>query len=307
MKENKQPILSICIPTYNREKLLKESLSKIIEQISNNKLSDKVEIIISDNASSDDTSKIVSWYWYNFLRYFKNDINIGGNNNVIKVTEYANWEYLWLLTDDDQITDFALKYVLEIIEKEKFDIMLCNAISSENMDVQVPCNENEYNLFNWIHNFLSYLGNQNLWYKDLISYFSFYSILIVKTQYFREWLAQYSSIIEWNDFPQDMIVYHDLKDKKIIVPSNTFVIWRLLNESYVWSTKLIKSFSNCMNFIEERNDLNENKNWLKIKNICKRWWRKNIILWLIIWKLHIDYKHNNFLKRIYWFYKKYIQ
>ena len=62
-----------------------------------------------------------------------------------------------------------------------------------------------------------------------------------------------------------------------------------------------------MNFIEERNDLSNDNDWLKIKSICKKWWRKNIILWLIIWKLHIDYKHNKFIKRIYWFYKKYIQ
>ena len=307
MKENKRPILSICIPTYNRGNLLKENLDKIIEQILDNKLSDKVEIIISDNASSDNTSKIVSWYWYDFLMYFKNDINIGGNKNVIKVTEYAKWEYLWLLADDDCVTDFALKYVLEIIEKENFGVMFCNTISSEKMDIQVPCNKNEYHILNWINSFLSYLNDKNMWYKDLISYFSFYSILVIKTQYFRKWLKQYSSMIEGNDFPQDMIAYHDLKNKKIIVPNNIMVVWRLLNESYIWSTKLIKSFNECMNFIEERNDLSKNKDWLRLKSICKRWWGKNIILWLIMWKLHIDYKHNRFLKRIYWLYKKYIQ
>jgi len=307
MKENKQPILSICIPTYNRGKLLKESLDRIIKQIANNKFSDDVEIIISDNASSDDTSKLINEYWYNFLKYFKNDVNIGGNKNVMKVTEYANWEYLWLLADDDCITDFALKYVLEIIKKERFDVMFCNAISSENMNIVIKNGENTYHVFGWISRYLNYLKNNYKWYKNLISFFSFYSILIIKTKYFRTWVLNFQSTINWNDFPHDIVTYHNLVNKKIIIPDNTFVIGRLLNEWYVWSVRLIKTFNQCMNFIESQNKLDGSSDWNYMKKICKFWWTKNIILWLIIWKLHINYKTNKFFKKIYYFYKKWVQ
>lgn len=49
------PYLSLCIPTYNRASYLKNSIETIICQ--NEFKTGKVEIVISDNASSDDTEK----------------------------------------------------------------------------------------------------------------------------------------------------------------------------------------------------------------------------------------------------------
>ena len=155
--------------------------------------------------------------------------------------------------------------------------------------------------------FLLYMKNNYKWYKNMISFFSFYSILIVKTEYFRKWLLNVNQEIEWNDFPHEMIVYHSLNDKKIVIPNNVFVIWRLLNEWYIWSIKLIKTFNECLDFIEKRNNLSDSEDWKYIKRVCKNWWTKNIILWMIVWKLHINYKSNKFLKKIYYFYKKWIQ
>lgn len=57
--KNKQPLLSICIPTYNRSTYLEEALCNIINDTS---FSDDIEIIISDNASTDNTQEIVSKY-----------------------------------------------------------------------------------------------------------------------------------------------------------------------------------------------------------------------------------------------------
>lgn len=308
MKKNKQPILSICIPTYNRAKLLEENLNKIVAQLDDMRFSDFVEIIISDNNSSDNTQNLIESFWKKYnVKYFKNHHNIWWNANVIKVTEYANWEYLWMLSDDDCITDFSIEYVLEIIKKENFDVMFCNSISSEDMNTKIEPKENKYIVCDWIIGFLSHIKDNYKWYKNLISFFSFYSILIVKAEYFRWWLSNLKQEITWNDFPQDMIIYCNLINKRIVIPDNVFVIWRLLNESYVWSTKLIKSFNSCMEFIEERNELKNNSDWKYIKKVCKNWWTKNIVFGLIVWKIHLNYKNNKFLKKIYYFYKKWIQ
>ena len=45
--ENKQPLLSICIPTYNRGDILKENLNYILKLP---EFDDSIEIVISDNA-----------------------------------------------------------------------------------------------------------------------------------------------------------------------------------------------------------------------------------------------------------------
>lgn len=308
MNYYKKPILSICIPTYNREKFLKESLDKIVSQLNTKDLIESVEIVISDNDSKDGTQNLVNWFLNKYnIKYIKNDHNIWWLANIMKVTEYANWDYLWLLSDDDCVTDFSLGYLLEIIKREKFDVMFCNLLSSENMNINVESRKNIYEVFGWIANYLHYLKSNYKWYKNLISFFSFYSILIAKTEYFREWVLKFQSDIDWSDFPHDIVLYHDLFSKKIVIPNTVFVIWRLLNEWYVWSLKLMNAFNETMNFIEDKNQLKDNSDWKYIKKVCEKWWRKNMILNLIISKLHIDYKHNKFLKKIYYFYKKWIQ
>ena len=46
-----KPLLSICIPTYNRSYYLKECLDCIVCQFRDKEVCDQVEIVISDNAS----------------------------------------------------------------------------------------------------------------------------------------------------------------------------------------------------------------------------------------------------------------
>ena len=55
-----KPLLCICIPTYNRSKNIKRSLDSIVNQ--NEFLNRTVEIVISDNASADDTEEVVKPY-----------------------------------------------------------------------------------------------------------------------------------------------------------------------------------------------------------------------------------------------------
>ena len=52
---DKQPLLSICIPTWNRSKILSMSLDCFRKQLSSIDLSE-IELFVSDNCSDDDTS-----------------------------------------------------------------------------------------------------------------------------------------------------------------------------------------------------------------------------------------------------------
>lgn len=52
-----QPLVSICIPTYNNARCLRESLDAIVNETYSNR-----EIIVSDNASTDDTKEIADEY-----------------------------------------------------------------------------------------------------------------------------------------------------------------------------------------------------------------------------------------------------
>ena len=70
----KRPLLSICIPTRNRSPLLSKMLENIVS-LPTFLGSDEIEVVISDNASDDDTREVVMRHVEKFpgkIRYFCN-------------------------------------------------------------------------------------------------------------------------------------------------------------------------------------------------------------------------------------------
>jgi len=119
--------LSICIPTYNREKYLNELLESVYSQLEES-TTDLVQVCISDNASTDNTDSMIKrWQTDTKLNivYSKNKINIGPDLNYLKSVSIADGVYCWLMGSDDKIKEGAITYVLNEI-KSGYDIYLCN-------------------------------------------------------------------------------------------------------------------------------------------------------------------------------------
>ncbi len=98
---DKTPLLSICIPTYNRAEMLEKTILSIVsDDIFLN--TDLVEIIVSDNCSTDQTEEICLKYAAKFPEkffYYKNSENIGGDANILKVLSYGKGRLLKLNND----------------------------------------------------------------------------------------------------------------------------------------------------------------------------------------------------------------
>ena len=95
------PALSICIPTFNRVNLLLKCLESILSQITADIASD-VEIVISDNASSDATEELCRQLEDRFprnIRYFRQKTNAGAEENVFKVLCLGRGDFLKGLND----------------------------------------------------------------------------------------------------------------------------------------------------------------------------------------------------------------
>jgi abequosyltransferase len=105
-------LLSICIPTYNRSGVLDETLNKLF---SNPEFDDnKIEVIVSDNCSADNTAEVVSKY--PLVRYYCNSENVKDRNFSI-VLGYATGSYIRLFNDTLSFKEGALRRMLERIEK----------------------------------------------------------------------------------------------------------------------------------------------------------------------------------------------
>ncbi len=108
------PLLSICIPTFNRAALLDVCLAGVLPQVA--ALVNEVECVVSDNASSDATQRILAKYHsqFPFLRVSRNASNIGIIGNITKVvSELATGEFVWLLGDDDVMTVGAVERLIK--------------------------------------------------------------------------------------------------------------------------------------------------------------------------------------------------
>ena len=113
--EDKQPLLSICIPTYNRAALL-DNVLKLYTQ--NKYFDERIEIVISDNCSEDNTSDVCKKYTSQFpnVTYYRNSTNLV-DGNFAKALSHGKGKYLRLVNDYCYMDDEALLETYEIIKK----------------------------------------------------------------------------------------------------------------------------------------------------------------------------------------------
>lgn len=112
------PILSICIPTYNRAGCLKQNLENIISQFGDTGVKDSVEVVISDNASTDNTAEVVRLFQEKFsnIKFFRNEKNLLFDRNLLNVIEKSSGEYCLTLGDDDALFPDSLAKIIDKIK-----------------------------------------------------------------------------------------------------------------------------------------------------------------------------------------------
>ncbi len=121
-----RPLLTIAIPTFNRSGCLEQLLDALMPQLEGET---RVELIISDNASPDDTPSVVASFRERGLEliHSRNETNIGSDANFIRCYEMARGEYVWIFGDDDVIAPGGLKEVLCLLEARTYRLLYIRA------------------------------------------------------------------------------------------------------------------------------------------------------------------------------------
>ncbi len=99
------PKVSVGIPVYNGSKSLERALNSILSQDYVN-----LEVVISDNCSTDNTQEIVLEYLARDRRvkYVRQELNLGATENFTKVFELTTGEYfMWAAADDFRSPEFV--------------------------------------------------------------------------------------------------------------------------------------------------------------------------------------------------------
>lgn len=121
-------ILSIGVPTWNRSGFLKALLESIIHQAEKFDFTQSVEIIVSDNCSTDDTGVVVkamSAQTNVAIRYVRNSENIGAIRNMIQTFHQSRGQFWMAFGDDDILAEGMLPEIMHhLTTREDFSVVM---------------------------------------------------------------------------------------------------------------------------------------------------------------------------------------
>ena len=108
-------LVSIGIPVRNGEKYIDQALDSILTQTY-----EELEVVIGDNASTDDTEAICRRYAAadTRVRYFRHPTNIGAGPNHNFVVEHARGDYFRWATHDDVCAPELVKRCVDVLERQ---------------------------------------------------------------------------------------------------------------------------------------------------------------------------------------------
>jgi glycosyltransferase involved in cell wall biosynthesis len=129
------PLVSIIIPTYNqRPEFLKACIQSAIQQTYQN-----VEIIISDNHSTNGAEKIFSGFSDSRIKVIKPESHLGLIDNFNFAAKAAQGEYISFLSSDDLLyPECIVKVVMPMLHNNHISLSYCeNAIINESGNTQL--------------------------------------------------------------------------------------------------------------------------------------------------------------------------
>ncbi len=258
-----EPRLSICIATYNRADYIGETLESIIPQVT-----DEVEIVIVDGASTDDTSAVVRSYAETCkqIRYIKLSSKGGIDRDFCKAVELAKGEMCWLFTDDDLLKPNAISTVLDEA-KNGYSLIVVNAQVMnkdfskilENNRLQI--NKNEI-----------YLGSDiELLFRRAIFYMSFIGCVVINRDL---WLQREKKCYFGSEFVHVGVIFQAPLPAPIIVIATPYITIRLGNAQWtprsfeIWMFKwpnLLYSFKHISK--KARQKYQPTQSWRRLKTI----------------------------------------
>lgn len=246
-------LLSLCIPTYNRCKLLEEQIIRLTSLPL--EVLDQIEIIISDNCSDDETEQIVENYiskGFN-CKYFKNPYNLGMDGNFVSCFRKATGKYVWLLGDDDIIIEKGFEELLRFIREGDYGLVHISQKNEENKSYVI-------------------YHDDELFCREISYWSTFISANIVRTKYvsyvdFDKYMGTWFTlmplyIMSLHNEPLNSVVYYKVfgapRDGKRNGGYNLFEVF-VENYLSIWKESLEKGIINNFTYEFLKKDLYKEK------------------------------------------------
>lgn len=123
--QNSMPKISVCIPTYNGSKFLRQAVESVLTQDYQD-----YELVIVDNCSDDDSGELIGNLkkeYNGVIRSYRNERNIGMAGNLNKCLEYARGTYIKYLCADDFLLPGCLEQMANRLDMNKSAVLVTSA------------------------------------------------------------------------------------------------------------------------------------------------------------------------------------
>ncbi len=250
--------LSICIATFNRSTFIGETINSIVQQLNN-----KVELVIVDGASIDNTTDVVKSFENENIFYYKEAVNSGIDRDYDKAVNYAQGRYCWLMTDDDILLPNAVENVLNSI-KLKSELIIVNS-EVRNKDLSKTLTDRQHNI---IESKEYDKQNYSIFFEECSSYLTFIGGVIIRKEC---WLARNREKYYGSLLIHHGVIFQDppLNTVQVIAEpciairygnamwtSRSFEIWAFKWPQLIWSYKMFSEKS--------KSKVTDLKPWTKI-------------------------------------------
>lgn len=132
-----QPFFSICIPNYNYANYIGGTIQSVLDQTCQD-----FEIIVADNASTDDSISVVEGFQDERIRLVKNRFNIGFAPNLQRASQPARGKYMLMLSSDDRMRPNALEIYQQVLidlgETAQSSILFAEAVTIDSHGKAIP-------------------------------------------------------------------------------------------------------------------------------------------------------------------------
>src|SRR5258708_6443684 len=108
------PKVTVCLPTYNRAHYLREAIESVLSQTFQD-----FELLICDNASTDETSEVVKSFRDARIRYVRHSRNINMPKNWVYAVNESTGQYCGILSDDDRWDPLFLERLITPLDENE--------------------------------------------------------------------------------------------------------------------------------------------------------------------------------------------
>jgi len=297
--------LSLCIPTYNRADTLPFTLQSIISQIVP-EFQNIVEIVVSDNASTDSTQEVIREYQQLFsnITYFRFPSNQGPDTNFLQVISIARGEYCWYVGSDDSLMDNSLKLLMEELLSNPRDFYLLN---KQGYDRQLILKMPIYNPLEGYPS--TEVSNESpITFKlKALSMFGYIGVLCVRRDIWKSIdPIRFIGTAYVHVYVMQKIIHNGARGRYL---SKYFIKWRYDNDSILTESKALGRLKIELNYIDITKEVFGDKS-CEHRFIREEIARTNVLRLLLSYKLNRSFKMgmiNLLLKKLKFSYVLYIQ